>query len=208
MLTYDDGDASRAVAVAASQNTAGRVAESSSQPEVVDDAKTSHRKRMNNVRVYALAEKYNIPVGKDLAKTKFTECKYAFEYSQYREVIDVVFGSTPVGSTPETDSGLRNVVIQTANLNNEKMLKEEGLAPAIRDRGDFGLGILKEFVKKHTSELEKQKQDSRTRAIELRLALGSLHDEAMHVHIPAKQDSLWRTLSVFVRLWEDFNRSF
>lgn len=55
-LDYDDMDAAQAVAVAVSQDPDGHVADSSSKPEVLNDAMTSHCKRMNNVRVYALAE--------------------------------------------------------------------------------------------------------------------------------------------------------
>ncbi|KAF6227843.1 hypothetical protein HO173_011945 [Letharia columbiana] len=49
--------------------------------------------------------------------------------------------------------------------------------------------MLQEVVKKHNSELEKQKQGVNTRAIELRLAVGSLLDDATHLHIPGKEDS-------------------
>lgn len=74
-LDYDDGDGPQAVALAASQNTESLVADSSSKPQAVDDATASHCKRMNNVRVYTLAEKYNIAALKELAKTKFENCK-------------------------------------------------------------------------------------------------------------------------------------
>ena len=184
-LDYDDEDTSQAVAVAASGNTDGHVADSNSTPEVTDHATTSHCKRMNNIRVYALAEKYNIPALKELAKTKFQNCKTACSYPLYREVINAIFESTP-----DSDSGLRNLIILKCAKDLETSLKEEGVASMIRDHGSLGLGMLREVVKKHNSQLEKQQRYQRSRAISLRLALGSLHNEAMtQIRIPKKEES-------------------
>ena len=176
-LDYDDGDAPQAMAVALSRNTDGRVP---------DDATASDCKRMNNVRVYALAEKYNIPALKDLAKTKFIKGQGTHKCVHYREVITAIFESTP-----DTDSGLRNIAIRKCSnaMNVEKCLEEEVLAPVIRDHGSLGLGMLREVVMRHKSELETQKRGSKSRMIRLRVALGSLHDDAMHLQIPGKEDS-------------------
>lgn len=46
-------------------------------------------------------------------------------------------------------------------------------------------GCCKRLVKKH----HKHKQGVKTRTIELRLAPSSLHDDALHFHIPGKEDS-------------------
>lgn len=135
---------------------------------------------MNNVRVYALAEKYNIPALKELAKTKFQNCKADYSYPLYRDVINAVFNSTP-----DTDSGLRDIVILKCAKKLEENLNEEGVAPMIRDHGSLGLGLLREIVKQHKSQLEKQKKDTKTKTIDL---LGSLHDKAVHVRIPSKED--------------------
>lgn len=185
-LDYDDGDAPKAMAVAVSQNTDGRVPNPNSRPEVMDDASASHCQRMNNVRVYALAEKYNIPALKDLAKTKFRNSQGTHRCVHYREVINAIFESTP-----DTDSGLRNIAIRNCSkaMNVEKCLEEEVLAPVIRHHGSFGLGVLREVVMRHKSELEKQKRGSKSRMIKLRVALGSSHHDAMHLHIPGKEDS-------------------
>ena len=182
-LNYDDGDAPQAMAVDVSQDTDGRAPNSNSKPEVVNDATASHCKYMNNVRVYALAEKYNIPALKELAKTKFRKGQVTHMCVHYREVISAIFESTP-----DTDSGLRNLAIRNcANaINVEKCLKEEVLAPVIRDHGSLGLGMLREVVTRHKTELEKQKKAVNTK---LRLALISLHNDAMHLHIPGKEDS-------------------
>lgn len=183
-LDYDDEDPPQTVAVAASQNTDGHMTDAISKPEVTDDATTSHCKRMNNVRVYALADKYNIPALKELAKTKFQKSKISCNYSLYREIINAIFESTP-----DTDTGLRNIVILKCAKDVEMSLKEEGVASMIRDHGSLGLGMLREVVKKHNSQLEKQKWNLKTRTIDLNLALGSLDYDAMQFRIPGKEDS-------------------
>lgn len=79
-LDLDNEDAFQSVASAASQNTDGFKSDSSSEPAMFGDATAFHCKRMNNVRVYALAEKYNIPTLKQLGLTEFRNCKAACNF--------------------------------------------------------------------------------------------------------------------------------
>ena len=180
-LDYDDADASQAVAVAASQNADSNVLDSSSKPEAIDDATTSHRKRMNNVLIYALADKYNIPALKELAKTKFQNCKAGYSYSLYRDVISAVYESTP-----DTDSGLRDIVILECAKEVEDILDEERVAPMIRDNGSLSLGLLREVVK--------QKEVTQTKTTDLLMSLhtelGSLNIQASNIQTPRKGDSV------------------
>ena len=172
-LDYDDGDACPAVAVAAPQNTYNLSSDPTLEPDVMDDEKVSQSKSMNNIRVYVLAEKYNIPALKELAMSKFENYKPAANLSHFQEVINAVFDGTL-----ETDSGLRDIVISTiakASILN-KMLEEGPLASAIRDHGSLGLGLLREINKKQTLK-------------QLYLALESLYDDAMQIHIPDQYDS-------------------
>ena len=219
-LDYDDQDASDAAAMEESQNTGGRDTDSSSKPEVVDDATAVHRKRMNNVLVYALAEKYNMPALKELAATKFVGCEGPVGFAQYQELVNVIFESTP-----DTDIGLRNVVILDCVNSQfiEKVLEEEGLAPAIRDHGRLGLGMLREVAKQLenlNSELEMKEQEAKARekdlveglnakiqnltaeqetkeraaavrADDLKSALGRLYQDATHFMVPQKTDASW-----------------
>ena len=190
-LDYDDQDASEAVAMEESQNTDGHVTDSSSKPEVVDDATVVHCKRMNNVFVYALAEKYNIPALKELAATKFVGCEWPADFAQYQELVNAIFESTP-----DTDTCLRTIV--TLDCVNpqliEKVLEEEGLAPTIRDHGIFGLGMLREIVKKHNAkletlnaELEMEKQDAKAREKDLVVELEG--SNAKIQHLKAEQET-------------------
>lgn len=93
---------------------------------------------------------------KELAKTDFKKCQIACNYSLFREVINAIFESIP-----DLDSGLRNIVILKHANNVEKSVEEEGVASMVRNHGSLGLGMLQEVVKKHKSQLEKQKQNDR-----------------------------------------------
>ena len=144
-LDYDGGDAFPAVAMAVSQNTDSIGEDPTSKPDVVDDATVCHFKRMNNIHVYAIADKYNMPALKELAKTKFINNKSppnAASATAFSEVINAIFHSTP-----DTDSGLRDVVIQRCSraIVLEKILENDLLASVIRDHGTFALGILREI---------------------------------------------------------------
>lgn len=172
-LDYDDTDDRPATAVAAVQNTDGLMADPTSKPEVVDDAIASHCKRMNNIRVYALADKYDIPALRELAKTKFNDHTTPSSFTHLREAINEIYESTP-----ETDSGLRDSIISriTEAKTLISILKEGPLASALRDHSSFGLGLLREVVKKHSKEQAKLKQ------------LGSLHQDAVRICIPDRDD--------------------
>lgn len=172
-LDYDDGDDRPATAVAAIQNTNSLMADPTSKPDVVDDAIASHCKRMNNIHVYVLADKYDIPALRELAKTKFRDHTATPNITHLREVINEIYESTP-----ETDSGLRDSI--TSSIAKTKtlksILKEGPLASAFRDHSSFGLGLLREVVKKHSKEQAKLKQ------------LGSLHQDAVRICIPYRDD--------------------
>ena len=191
-LDYDDGDAFLTVARDESPNTDSPVPDLTPKPDVNDDEMISHCKNMNDIRVYALAEKYNIPALKELAKTKFKTRIAAgkIEMTRFTEIIDSIFDSTH-----ETDPGLRDIVIsRAANTSTPEQILGEGLlASAIRDHSTFGLGLLREVVMKQ----EKQKQDVRMKMTELRKAASSLYSDAQRIYLPDKGDSR-----------EDFNRCY
>ena len=165
-LDYDDGDACPAVARDGSKPDSPDLEfpdldfpepDSIPRPDVNDDEMISHCKNMNNIRVYALADKYNIPALKELAKTKFETCVTARrpEITRFAEIVDSIFNSTP-----ETDPGLRAIVIsRAADASTLKQILGEGpLASTMRDHSTFALGLLREVVKQHISEQEAQKQ--------------------------------------------------
>lgn len=154
-LDYDDEDAFSAVVEATSHNTDGFVLDSASKPNAADNGMASRGKCINNIRVYTLAEKYNIRALKELAKAKFEKCIAERGIYQFADFIDAV-----LVSSPETDSGLRDILISRVTDPGalESILREGALSSAIRDDSSFGLGVLREVIRKLFSEWEKQKQ--------------------------------------------------
>ena len=174
-LDYDDGDGFPAVARNESRNT-----------------DVSHSKTMNNIHVYALADKYNIPGLKELAKIKFQTCMTRkVKITRFAEIIDSVFSSTP-----ETDPGLRDIIISKAadTSTPTQILREGPLASVIRDHSTFGLGLLREVVK---NQQEKQRQYVGMRMTELRLNAYRLYGKAQRISLPTIND-----------LQEDFDRCY
>ena len=89
---------------------------------------------MNNVRVCALAEKYNIPALKDLAKAKFTHCQMANLLVIERSSSN--FREYPCHGFEFTENQqsilLGASVLNCANANMKKGLKEEALVPVLK----------------------------------------------------------------------------
>ena len=76
---------------------------------------------MNNVLVYAIAEKYDIPDLKALAKRKFQNlAESKWPHDEFHVVAEAVFSTTPDG-----DTGLRQVVLDICKEHFQEILKDE-----------------------------------------------------------------------------------
>ena len=74
---------------------------------------------MNNVLVYAVAEKYDIPELKELAKSRFqTLVRSKWPHDDFDAVIESIFSTTP-----DEDIGLRQIVLDICEENFEDILK-------------------------------------------------------------------------------------
>lgn len=111
---------------------------------------------LNNVLVYAIAEKYNVPELKELAKTKFlsqadslmsADSLMCSDY--FPEVITTVYKSTP-GS----DRGLRNIVSKICVKHIRTLMDKEAFKSVVRNIGDFGIDVLYEALKYDDGQLE------------------------------------------------------
>ena len=87
-----------------------------------DGATTTNDPRMmNNVLVYAVAEKYDIPDLKDLAKGKFQSlARSKWPHDDLYALAEEVFSTTP-----DTDMGLRQIVLDLCEQNFQDILKNE-----------------------------------------------------------------------------------
>ena len=76
---------------------------------------------MNDVLVYAVAEKYDIRELKDLAKHKFrTLASSKWPQDDFHAVTEAVFSTTP-----ETDMGLRQIVMDICGEHSEDILRDK-----------------------------------------------------------------------------------
>ena len=106
---------------------------------------TNDVKSMNNVLVYAIAEKYDIPELKQLAREKFIA-----SFSQNRPpknlsaIAKAVFETTPSG-----DEGLRQIVIQECLHWRHDWMKDPVFMSILKETGDLATGILTAAVQNY-----------------------------------------------------------
>ena len=109
---------------------------------------------MNNVIVYAVAEKYTILKLKQLAEEKFSvRLEEDSMDCGFHKVVSAVFDSTP-----DSDNGLRNKVSRYFQTYVECYNPDVPFENILRDRGDLGLSIIRR-LKKRLSDLRKRISD-------------------------------------------------
>ena len=91
-------------------------------PGASSDCATPHgSKMMNNVLVYAVAEKYHISELKELAKCKFqTLASSKWPLDDFDAVVEAVFSTTP-----DKDMGLRQIILDLCGKHFHDILKHE-----------------------------------------------------------------------------------
>lgn len=115
-----------------------------------DMEKTSVR-MMNDVRVYAIADKYVIPGLKELAKTKFANLASSTELVlRFPTVICEIYDTTP----PE-DRGLRDIVTDICCLSVQEIVRHNEWSDAVRTHVDFVFDLLRV-----STEISKRTKDN------------------------------------------------
>lgn len=100
------------------------------------------QKILNNVRVYALADKYDIPGLKDLAKSRIWD-------PSNRHLIENDFQAVAVeiySSTGPEDRGLRDLVLEICTSRIEVDLSDREWESNLRGNGDLAFDLLKATV--------------------------------------------------------------
>ena len=94
----------------------------SANPEISKDATTTHDPRMmNNVLVYAIAEKYDIPDLKTLAKGKFQSlARSKWPHGDFYALAEAIFSTTP-----DSDMGLRQIVLDLCEEHFQDVLQNK-----------------------------------------------------------------------------------
>ena len=99
---------------------------------------------LNNIAVYAIANKYDIPELEVLAATKFEnalQCSGIGEdLASLPALIDAVFDTTP-----DTKCRLRNYVIEFCKYWKEEIINNEESLVIVRDHGEIGLAVIREI---------------------------------------------------------------
>lgn len=108
----------------------------------------------NNVRVYATADKYDIPGLKKLAKTKFEHLASVGLVPRFPAIIHEIYGTTP----PE-DRGLRDILTNLCVLNIQEIVCRHEWDDAMRTHVDFTIDLLRASVETyHRSEKRSKKK--------------------------------------------------
>jgi len=106
---------------------------------------------VNNSRVYAVADYYQIPNLKTLAAAKFSGAGAIWFEEGFVEVIEEVYHSTP-----STDKTLRRLTCQLAIEHSRKLLNNAIFMTALSQQGEFAKDFVHMLALKHDEELSAQ----------------------------------------------------
>jgi hypothetical protein len=188
---YCDGDPSGPAAVVASpeevladvlEDEERSVSTSQSITEEQDDASatTDEPSLLNNVLVYAIAEKYGIGELKEMAKAKFQgRAGSLLSDTEFPEIIRTLYRSTP-----SSDRGLRDIVSQICAQLGRTIVGSSYLNAIIVEIGEFGLDLLREVLEYENRRVEEavvrnialkeELKEKKKETIELQRQVGSV----------------------------------
>jgi len=157
---YCDGDSSGPAEVVASPEEVlsdvledeERSVSTISITEEQDDASatTNEPSLLNNVLVYAIAEKYGIAELKEMAKAKFQgRARSLLSAKEFPEIIRELYRSTP-----SSDRGLRDIVSRVCAPQGSTIVGNPDLNATIVEIGEFGLDLLREVLKYENRRVE------------------------------------------------------
>ena len=154
----------------------------------------------NNVRVYAIAEKYEILPLKELARERFGTCaENNWSCEEFPAIVREV-----VESTPSTDRGLRDIVSQLVAEHVQKFLDNEDFLHLLEDSGELGLNILRQVLSIKSEELDsamKSKAASEANVAELLSRIAAL--EATNTTLTDQLEEHWASLSAKMKKIND-----
>jgi hypothetical protein len=114
----------------------------------VSDNELDRAARSSSVRVYAIADKYDMPHLKDLAQKRFSNwAENNWACHDFSAIAREVFETTPT-----SDRGLRDVVIRLAAMHADDLIRKENFRNLIEDVGELGLNVLCQLLKRHSEE--------------------------------------------------------
>lgn len=124
-----------------------------------------YRKVLNNIAVYAIADKYDIPELEALAVTKFNHAlwisRLGMNLANLPAIVDAVFDATPDGKR-----GLRDVMITYCKCWKKRITDNEDFAAIVTDHGEIGLAMIRELF--HEQEQHEKSTEARIKAVRAR----------------------------------------
>lgn len=155
-LDYDDREQTASVApcMVRERETGIREATSTETSSLSKKQQSRYSRMINNVAVYAIAQKYGVPQLKALTMVKFHQLlQHLPDNPTILSVVNEVFGTSSSQS-----SGLREFVIDYCTHFAGEYIHDEKINGMIKDHGDLGLGMLQRM---HTRHLQEKKELSR-----------------------------------------------
>ena len=101
------------------------------------------KKMMNNVVVYAIAQKYNIGELKEFATAKFRNLLFLEEPNDaFPVIVGTVFETTSI-----KDPQLRDILVEYCTGHSTKIIADDRLFGILKDYSELGLNVLREVDK-------------------------------------------------------------
>lgn len=156
-LTYhDEGDAASAQHYMVNgTKVVNFQAQTTMTTPLSEEEQLRHAKMMNNVVVYAIAQKYHIGELKELATAKLRELLWLEAPSHgLPDIIDAIFETTA-----STDPGLRKVAVEFCTHYSTEIVADDYLYSIIKDHGELGLDVLRGVNEKNCQQKGKLKRE-------------------------------------------------
>ena len=127
------------------QTTSEEVTNMGADLEISEGATSTHDPRlMNNVLVYAIAEKYDIPDLKDMSRGKFQIlARSKWPHDGFYTLAEEVFSTTP-----DTDMGLRQIVLDLCEEHFQDIFKDKDSRAGLLGIPAVGAVVLDAAVRK------------------------------------------------------------
>ena len=178
-LDYDDDGppaSAQHYMVDGTKPTTSQDATTTTTPHLSEESLRHTNKLMNNVVVYAIAQKYGIDELKELATAKFEHLLWLEAPNHgFPDVIASVYETSSM-----TDQRLRLVAAGYCALYSTEILADDHLCGVIKDHSDLGLDVLREVSENSARNLH-QKRGLREQLVKLKGELAHVVGRASKV---------------------------
>ena len=138
------------------------------------EQKRARNQLINNVAVYAIGEKYDIPELKHLAASKFDDALKGTDadlLSVLPALIDAVFETTP-----STDTLLRNVMIKHCHAHAKALTNDDSSCQTSLQHPDFCLGLVREVIIERENNAKQAQEVAKSHETEVEILRWRLKD--------------------------------